>query len=168
MILYHGSLEKVETPRLKPRELYRPLDFGTGFYATTAFEQAERWVKNRLNRNPSAESGFVTEYEFDEALLESGGLEVKRFDGVSLEWLEFIASNRLDGNVEHGYDIVVGPVADDRVYTVLNLYEGEFIDADEAIRRMKAYRLADQVLFHTERALSSLKYRSATEVPRCP
>lgn len=38
MRLFHGSLERVEVPRIMPRELYRPLDFGTGFYTTTDFE----------------------------------------------------------------------------------------------------------------------------------
>ena len=166
MRLYHVSLIRVETPRIMPHELYRPLDFGSGFYATTDFEQASRWVKIRLGRNRDVNVGYVTAYDFDESLMVSAGLSVKRFDGVSPEWLKFIAANRLNGNVEHGYDIVTGPVANDRVYTVLNLYEGGYIDELSAITRMKAYRLADQFLFHTERSLSGLKYLMTVEVQR--
>lgn len=62
--------------------------------------------------------------------------------------------------------MVMGPVADDRVYTVLNLYEGGFIDEVDAMKRMKAYRLADQVLFHTERSLRGLRYLATMEVSR--
>ena len=166
MRLFHGSLSRVESPRIMPRELYRPLDFGTGFYTTTDFEQASKWVRIRLGRNRESDIGFVMAYDFDESLLASGALNVKQINGVSAEWLNFIAANRLQCNVAHGYDIVIGPVANDRVYTVLNLYEGGFIDERSAIDRMKAYRLADQVLFHTEKALSGLKHLMTVEVHR--
>ena len=46
------------------------------------------------------------------------------------------------------------------------MYEGGFIDEEEAMKRMKAYRLADQVLFHTEKALQGLRYLTTVEVPR--
>ena len=41
MRLFHGSLDRVEVPCIMPRELYRPLDFGVGFYTTTDVEQGE-------------------------------------------------------------------------------------------------------------------------------
>ena len=62
--------------------------------------------------------------------------------------------------------MVTGPVANDRVYTVLALYEGGYIDERSAIERMKAYRLADQYLFHTEAALDSLRHVTSVEVAR--
>ena len=164
MRLYHGALTRVEIPRVLPRELYRPLDFGTGFYTTTDLEQAKRWVRNRLTHFKKDGSGFVSVYELDEQVAAS--LSIKRFDGVCVEWLRFIAANRLHNNVEHGFDIVTGPVADDRVYTVLSLYEGGFYDEQGAMEKMKAYRLADQYLFHTERALSALKYVTSLEVTK--
>ena len=40
------------------------------------------------------------------------------------------------------------------------------LDEEEAMKRMKAYRLADQVLFHTEKALQGLRYLTTVEVPR--
>ena len=166
MMLFHGSLERIETPRIMPRELYRPLDFGTGFYATSDYDQAARWVRIRLTRNPDLNCGFVSAFEFDEPALHESGGKIMRFSGVSVEWLHFIAANRLQGNVEHGYDVVIGPVANDRVYTVLNLYEGGFIDEANAISRMKAFRLADQYLFHTPKALDALKFTTAVEVTR--
>lgn len=164
MRLYHGALERVEIPQIKPRELYRPLDFGTGFYATTDSEQARRWVRNRLAHFKKDGCGYVSVYEFDEA--SSVDFKVKRFDGVCVEWLRFVAANRLHRNVEHDFDIVIGPVANDRVYTVLSLYEGGFYDEQEAMKKMKGYRLADQYLFHTETAISSLRYVTCLEVSR--
>jgi hypothetical protein len=48
MILYHGSLEIVEHPKIL--EASRPLDFGQGFYTTTSLQQARRWVRLRMEQ----------------------------------------------------------------------------------------------------------------------
>ena len=47
MKLYHGSLEKVETPEIRVSN--RTLDYGRGFYTTTSFEQAEAWVRRKMD-----------------------------------------------------------------------------------------------------------------------
>lgn len=46
MILYHGSLDIVKNPEI--REPNRTLDYGKGFYLTSSYEQAEKWVRNKL------------------------------------------------------------------------------------------------------------------------
>ena len=168
MILFHGGLVAVEEPRIMSRASYRPLDFGTGFYTTTSCDQASRWVKNRLDRDPSARSGFVTSYEFDETAFSSAGLKRLDFPAspVTVEWFRFIMRNRKLRNPEHGYDIVTGPVANDRVYAVILQYEAGFLTEDGAVLRLKPYRLSGQVLFHTERSLSFLRKVSMVEVPR--
>ena len=38
MRVYHGSLERVQTPEI--RQATRTLDYGTGFYTTTSAKQA--------------------------------------------------------------------------------------------------------------------------------
>ncbi|MBR4199077.1 MAG: DUF3990 domain-containing protein [Bacteroidales bacterium] len=48
MILYHGSLEIVESPKIL--EPNRPLDFGSGFYTTSSMQQARKWVKLRTGQ----------------------------------------------------------------------------------------------------------------------
>ena len=162
MRLYHGALERVERPRIMPRELYRPLDFGTGFYTTTDLDQAKRWVCNRLKHFKKNGFGYVSVYDFNESA--AVNFKVKRFEGVCVDWLRFIAENRLRYNVEHGFDLVIGPVANDRVYTVLTLYEGGYYDENVAMEKMKGYRLADQYLFHTEKSLSLLKDETSMEI----
>ena len=158
MKLFHGSLDCVETPHILPKDCYRPLDFGIGFYTTSSFEQAHKWVNLRLARNPSVMKGFVITYDFDEETIETFGLCVKRFNGVSSDWLNFIAANRLNGNIEHSYDIVIGPVADDRVYRVVVQYENGDIDKETALKNLKTEVLCDQILFHTDKSLEYLKY----------
>ena len=168
MRLYHGGLEIVEAPKIMERLSYRPLDFGTGFYTTSSREQAVRWVRNRLEHAAEAVRGYVNIYEFDEDGFSSSGL--KRLDfplnQVGADWFGFVMRNRRDRNPEHGYDLVTGPVANDRVYTVISAYEAGFIDELSAIERMKPYRLANQYLFHTESALRFLKFVESVEVAR--
>ncbi len=58
----------------------------------------------------------------------------------------------------HEFDIVEEPVADDRVYACLNAFENRFMDMESAIRELRTYKLADQISFHTEEAINSLKF----------
>jgi hypothetical protein len=58
----------------------------------------------------------------------------------------------------------MGPVANDRVYTSLTLFESGFINKSELINELKAYKLVDQVLFHTEKALECLRFCEAIKV----
>lgn len=64
----------------------------------------------------------------------------------------------------HDYDIVKGPVANDRVYAAFALYESGFINKTELIKELKAYELVDQYLFHTERSLKALSFIDAKEI----
>ena len=62
MILYHGSTDLVDKPKIRVGEVF--LDFGVGFYTTTSYEQAERWARIKMRRNNS-DIGYVAIYEFD-------------------------------------------------------------------------------------------------------
>ena len=42
---------------------------------------------------------------------ENSVLNVKRFDALSEEWLEFIKENRSKGGLQHKYDVIIGPAA---------------------------------------------------------
>jgi len=59
---------------------------------------------------------------------------------------------------DHEYDIVTGPVANDKVYTQFSLFEGGIISKETLIEELKAYKLVDQYLFHTTKSLEHLKY----------
>lgn len=168
MRLWHGSLDIVAAPTIMGREFYRPLDFGTGFYCTSSREQAVRWVKNRLDYDAGAPRGYLNAYEFDEEAFAAAGLRRLDFpvNPVGVDWLRFVMKNRRERNPEHGWDLVSGPVADDRVYTVIAAYEAGFVDEASALARMMPYRLANQFLFHTREALATLSFAGAEEVAR--
>lgn len=157
MILYHGSLEIVEHPHIL--EANRPLDFGIGFYTTTSLQQARRWVKLRMEQQ-NASIGYINIYEYSA----KKGLHTRLFRSANKAWVDFVHANRTMQDYNHDYDIVTGPVANDNVYLSFNLYESGIISKRELIRRLKTYRLVDQMLFHTERSLETLTYTGNKEV----
>lgn len=156
MTLYHGSLEIVEKPQIL--QANRPLDFGTGFYTTTS-QQARRWVKLRMEQT-GVTVGYINTYEYTPIK----GLRTRRFQSANETWGDFVHANRTIQNFNHDYDIVTGPVANDNVYLSFNLYESDIISKRELIRRLKTYKLVDQLFFHTERSLDTLEYIGNKEV----
>ena len=159
MKIYHGSIEKVESPEI--RESNRTLDYGQGFYTTTSYEQAEAWVRRRMNEK-RASRGYVCVYELDERALQN--LNTLIFDQPTEEWVDFVMQNRTQKGYVHEFDIVYGPVANDRVYAAFALYEGGLINKQALIAELKAYKLVDQYLFHTKKALHALTFIEAKEV----
>lgn len=159
MELYHGSLEIVEVPEIRIPN--RTLDYGCGFYTTTSFEQAEAWVRRRMKEYGTGK-GFVNIYDFDIEVLNK--VKSLIFNYPSEDWLDFVMANRTQVGFTHDYDIVYGPVANDRVYAAFALYEGGVLDKQSLIRELKTYKLVDQYLFHTSRSLGFLTFSKAEEV----
>ncbi|CAK7003853.1 MAG: hypothetical protein PARBA_00146 [Parabacteroides sp.] len=158
MKLYHGSLETVEKPQI--RLANRTLDYGSGFYTTTSEEQAELWVKRKIRRK--FDYGFINVYEFESSSIEN--LKILRFTEPTEEWLDFVMANRTNKDYHHDYDIVYGPVANDRVYAAFALYEGNLLNKQELIQELRTYLLVDQLLFHTEQSLLYLTFLEAKEI----
>lgn len=86
------------------------------------------------------------------------------FNQPTEEWVDFVHQNRTVKGFQHDYDIVYGPVANDRVYAAFALYEGGVLDKQELIRELRTYKLVDQYLFHTSPALQYLSFIEAKEV----
>lgn len=157
--LYHGSTVAVRKPSLRPG---RPnADFGKGFYTTSNLEQAVRWAHIKQDREES-ERAVVSIYEFDESLLDSQDLEIRRFTGADEAWLYFVTDCRKSR--PHEYDLVQGPVANDKVFTTVNLFESGVLSAEAAILQLKAYKTYDQLSFHTNRVIKNLKFVESIEV----
>lgn len=153
MKLYHGSIEEVRHPEIRIPN--RTLDYGNGFYTTTSYNHAKEWVQRKIAENNTSH-GFVNIFEFDESILQQ--LNCLIFNSPTEEWLDFVMNNRTNKNFCHHYDIVYGPVANDRVYAAFTLYESGLLDKANLINELKTYKLVDQYLFHTEKSLQSLKF----------
>jgi hypothetical protein len=158
MLLYHGSIELVSNPEIRISN--RTLDYGFGFYTTSSYKQDEDWVKRKLS--DAIQVGVVNVYEFDESYLNK--LNSLLFYKPTEEWVDFVMKNRTDIDFDHGYDIVYGPVANDKVYASFALYEAGIIDKTTLIKDLKTYKLVDQYLFHTAESLKTIKFLEAKEV----
>lgn len=159
MKIYHGSLEVVEHPKILQSN--RKLDYGEGFYTTTSEKQAKEWVDRRMLEK-HVTYGYLNIYEFEDKKLSE--LKSLIFSEPSEEWAEFVMANRTNKDFIHDYDIVYGPVANDRVYLQFGLYESGAINVDTLIRELKTYKLVDQYLFHTERALTAIQFIQAIKI----
>ena len=154
MILYHGSNVAVKQPRILQSE--RMLDFGVGFYTTPVKEQAIRWTEQvAKRREPKAQ--ILSVYEFDSELADRDFVIV-RFVEPNGKWLDFISANRMGREAAAPYDIAIGPVANDKVYSVVQFYENGVYDKEEAIKRLKVEELYSQILFHSEKSLACLRF----------
>jgi hypothetical protein len=155
MRVYHGSYTEIDEIDLSKCELYR--DFGRGFYVTCIREQAEYWA-NRKGRIAKS-IGCITEYDFSEAAFEHWKFHVLRFSGYTEEWLDFVVMNRdLNSPIPaHNYDIVEGPVADDKVTLRLNTYLKGFLSKEAFLEELKFFRRTHQICFCTQRSLQALE-----------
>ena len=154
MILYHGSTMVVDKPEILQSERF--LDFGTGFYTTTNKEQAIRWAVNVAVRRKTAIK-IISAYEFDDQRAEKE-LKVIHFNRADELWLHFICACRSGKSHIEDYDMVFGPVADDNVYTTVQLFELGVLDEAETIKRLRVVELYNQVLFHTEKSLDLCRF----------
>jgi len=159
MRLYHGSTMAVRKPSLRPGRTNA--DFGKGFYTTSNPEQAERWAHIKQERE-DAPRAVVSVYEFDESILDQQDLRIRRFTGADEPWLVFVTDCRKSR--PHPYDLVQGPVANDKVFTTVNLFESGVLSAEAAILQLKAYKTYDQLSFHTARVIGALRFVEAYEV----
>ena len=159
MKIYHGSLEVVEHPMIILPN--RKLDYGEGFYTTTSEKQSKEWAERRMLEKHSTYA-YVNAYEFEDKKLSD--FKSLIFSEPSREWVEFVMANRTQKGFTHDYDIVYGPVANDRVYLQFGLYESGAISVETLIRELRTYKLIDQYLFHTERALTSLHFIEAIKI----
>ena len=162
MKLYHGSFMEVKNPKILT--VARAGDFGNGFYTTSSLEQARRWARIR-GQQVHVTYGVVSAFEVPDSLFENPALAVKTFPKADSKWLDFVMANRNDTAFEHHFDLVRGPVANDRVYVCLNALENGTADRATILRRLKTYVLADQILFHTAKSLLFLEYVVMEEVP---
>ncbi len=151
MIVYHGTCTDFSCVRLDKSHNRR--DFGTGFYTTILRKQAKEWGY-RLSLRQKQKEYYVLRFAF----CENDNLKIKRFDSMNKEWLEFVKENRSKGGLQHDYDVVIGPVADDNTMETVQLYLSGILTDEEAVQRLRYSKINNQVSFHTQKALDYLKF----------
>lgn len=153
MILYHGSntyIEEIDLSKSKPNK-----DFGKGFYLSDNKTQAEQMAKFKaltLGGEP-----IVTTFEVDDNILSNTNLKVKCFSEYSQDWADFVFANR-GGNKTDTYDIVYGPIANDKIGLQMRKLKDGNIDKAEFLNRLKYMQgVTYQYYFGTESAIKYLK-----------
>ena len=156
MKVYHGSYAEIKAPDLAHSR--KNVDFGRGFYVTPIYEQAEKWSRKLMRKN---ESVVVSLYDFNEQALSA--LKTLRFESYSESWLNFILTCR-SGNDKSYFDLVIGGVANDKVFNTVELYFDGLIDKAEALKRLKFEKPNLQLCFRSEKALEFLKFERSVKL----
>jgi hypothetical protein len=153
MKLYHGStidITEIDLTKSKPNK-----DFGKAFYLSDDKQQALEMAQFRAEFEEA--EPVVNVYDFDETLF--GDLRIKRFEEYSEEWAHFVYDHRTDpdGRTLHDYDIVYGPVANDRIGAQITRYKQGYITFHEFLKRIQYIKgITFQYAFCTQRAIDKL------------
>ena len=158
MIVYHGSIQIVEKPDVLHSD--HPLDFGKGFYVTTVLEQAIRWAnrKKAIYKGERAVLNIYKQAEINESL------RIKDFGDNVSDWIDFVCDCRDEGTDYKQYDLIMGMVANDKVFRVVDMYHQGIWDKERAIKEIKAYKGYDQTAFITQKAIDELLLYESHEV----
>jgi hypothetical protein len=163
---YHGTnivIDAIDLNLCRSRT-----DFGKGFYMGNNLGEARKWA---MSQSMTTEIPTVMRYALNSEIFNLNDSNLKRlwFSSPAVEWLDFVRDNRrfvapYAKNFEprHDYDIVYGPIADDKVVDVVDEYIDGLITAEEAILRVKVIPSVFQMSFHTPLALSYID-QSLTE-----
>lgn len=154
---YHGSNKVVQRPNLERSR--KDIDFGVGHYLTPNERLAKKWACAK----PGA--SYVNIYDMD-----FSGLKIKRLQ-LDEEWLHYVAGNRT-GHPERfelyfddsEYDIITGPIADDNLFTTIDLYIDGLISAQKAVKVMDCMNYGEQIVLKTNAALAQLHFFSVKEL----
>lgn len=153
MKLYHGStidIQHIDLTLSKPNK-----DFGRAFYLSDDNQQAFEMALFRAEFEEAAP--VVNVYDFDESLFQQ--FRCKRFEAYTEEWAHFVYDHRTDpqGRTLHDYDIVYGPIANDRIGAQITRFKQGYITFEEFQRRIQYIKgITFQYAFCTQRAVDKL------------
>ena len=166
--LYHGTdclFDEPDLAKCNPNK-----DFGRGFYLTPDLAAAKRMAE-RANERDGWSGGprYVLTYLLDETAI--ADLTVRRFAlPLNEECARFVMANRLprtkvvDHNRDNRYDLVVGPVADDKMVGLFKMFERGIWTIERVVEELRYKKLTVQYSFHTPKALSKLTFKGAKRV----
>ena len=160
MEVYHGSYTKIDKIDLSKGQPNR--DFGQGFYVTKIRKHAESWAE--IIGEKYGTQGFVTEFTYYDTAFTERLCKVKHFERYDEDWLDFIVLNRnpFSPTPAHDYDIVEGPVADDKVQFRLTKFLQGQIEKSVFLKELTYHETTHQICFCTMKALLCLAHKDKT------
>ncbi|MDR0518968.1 MAG: DUF3990 domain-containing protein [Clostridiales Family XIII bacterium] len=149
MILYHGSFTEVAKPDYwRGRE---KLDFGRGFYTTPYREQALKWSERFIHRFGHR---IISSFEFDETAARKN-LHILEFPKYSEDWLDFVTLCRIGAGRDKNIDLIIGSVANDKVFEELEAYFNGYSDKVTAIKKLRYEEPNLQYCFANQEAMDT-------------
>ncbi len=104
---------------------------------------------------------FVNKYELCDNL---SALDVKRFSSYDGEWLDFVSACRRNAD-SSTFDIVIGGIANDKVFRTIDLYFSGDMNKYEALRKLKYEQPNNQICIRSQKAIDQcLKFITAEEI----
>lgn len=144
MKVYHTSSIVVNKPDVAHSRAF--LDFGSGFYVTNLLNQAKKYGERFTRRGNDA---ILNIYEMADDLSQWKVMEFKHYNEA---WLDFITECRA-GRVVGNYDIVIGGIANDKVFRTVDLYYAGDINKTECLKRLIFEKPNNQICIRTQQAL---------------
>lgn len=163
MLVYHGSNGEIDEICLTCGSRYK--DFGQGFYVTPDINTARRMALKKVSLY-GGEPILIT-YEFNDFALTSEVLRVLVFpEKATAAWIQFIDDNRnrAKNTCPHGYDIVMGPIADDGVALQLGRLRAHTDSAETIALALQDKYLDQQICFGSIESLHYLKKLSVCKL----
>ena len=158
MIVYHGTVEKIEKPDVKHSKRY--LDFGKGFYLTSFEQQAKKWALRKALRQEK--KAFVNVYELKDDLKK---YRVLSFEKENEKWLDFVCACRRGEELNQEYDIIIGSVANDDVFKTVDMYFRVLWDKEKVLNELRYYKMNDQICIVNQKTLDEvLEFKKSYEV----
>ena len=149
--LYHGSSSEVKIPDLSKSRV--DIDFGVGFYLTEDDRMAKKWAAGKS-------TSYINTYNLNEE-----GLSIHKFS-LDKEWLDFVKDNRmlLQNDKYSGYDVLIGPTADDKLYDTLREYLDGTMTANETLKVLDCLGFSEQIVLKTQKAIDKLTFVQAKQL----
>lgn len=157
MILYHGSNRLIDVVDLKKSK--RAKDFGQGFYLSKDWDHLEKMAEFATFRQNTGSPTITAFHIYDSAFLDSS-FNVKIFEGYTEEWVYFVLMNRqnLTSKPMHSYDIVVGPIVDDKAAVRIRRFTKGDISCQRLVDELSSIeKPAIQYFFGTEESVRLLR-----------
>ena len=148
-IVYHANFKSIENIELQEEKFSK--DFSVGFYCTNDKRKAEVEATKYKNR-------IVNVY----LIKNLDGLNIKKFEKYSEEWLEFIIACRK--GYKHGYDVVDGPVGDDTIYDYIEAYEVGQMNKEYFFCQLRKKHYSKQISFNTNKALEKIEFLESYQI----
>ncbi len=153
IVLFHGSSVEVTEPDIGRSRT--EIDFGAGFYLTEDEIMACKWA---CSKNRSVINKYVCD---------TTGLNVKRLN-ADMEWFNYVMANRLQTTKpfdDSVYDLIIGPTADDRMYSIFDAFTDGYISEDNAVKVINCMQYSEQYVFKNQSAIKdTLRFEGSREL----